>query len=297
MRNSFIIVAFSLLLVALPSSCQGKLETESSQEEGIRKEWREWLDSLCSNTFMGRKTGSIYDEMAFNYLCETVDKLGYSYSIQEFPSLHGNSILRNIIVELEGTNDKVIVIGAHYDGAELSEGDTHFPAANDNASGVITVLALLDSLKRGGVNPGPSLICALWDGEEVYDGSWAQGSRYFVRSYKKNKDDILFYLNLDSVGHEHALYIKHKGHGSVEEALKTLISNKRLSYVTIDMNDGKKGSSDYVSFDQNDIPYLSFGDHNGDMCAYSSHSPKDMIEAVSMSRIAVHVENIMDIVQ
>ncbi len=221
---------------------------------------------------------------------------GYSYDTQVFSSAGGMSTLRNIIVRVPGTSTSEVIIGAHYDGPLLSNEKVHYQAANDNASGVVTLMALLDTLKLGLITPKYNLICAFWDGEEVFDGSWIQGSSYFVKTYE-HREDVLFYLNLDSVGHNHVLYVKHKGHGFVDEVVKAMAENGRLSYIFVDMNDDNGGSSDYVPFGQNGIPYISFGDHNGDMCYYSSHSVNDKVEAISLNRLVVHINNIIDMIQ
>ena len=245
---------------------------------------------------MGRKTGSEYDEKTFAYICGIIREIGFDYQVQEFDSIGGQSKLRNILVVIPGEIDSLIVIGSHFDGAVLSNDTNHYPAANDNASGVVTNLALIDSLKNGRVKNVSTIVCAFWDGEEVFDGSWAQGSRYFIKNFP-DKRRIQYYLNLDSVGHDHALYIKHQGYGRIEQALSLLLTNRRLIYVPINMNATSGGNSDYVSFGNEGVPYLAFGDHNGDMCSYNSHSPNDKVEALSIGRIIIHVKNILDLIR
>ena len=279
-------------------SCQDDLsipEDEIQPEFHIKEKSQKWLETLCSENFKGRKTGSAYDKMTFDYLCKTVKAIGYDYKVQEFTSYGGVASLRNLLVEVPGMIDSTIVIGSHFDGARLSYTGEHYPAANDNASGVVTNLALLDTLKQMMITPRYNIVCAFWDGEESFDGSWAQGSAHFVKTCD-DTNRILFYLNLDSVGHDHGLYIRHRGHGTVEKALSTILSKERLVYTTVDMNKNRSGSSDYVSFAQADIPYLNFCDHRGDMCSFKSHSVYDVPEAVSIDRLITHIKNILDII-
>ena len=266
------------------------LEAESLDEKCVIL-----LDTLCSKEYMGRTTGSEFDKKAFSFICRVLSMIGYEYQIQEFNSKGGQSILRNVFVTIPGQTDSLIVIGSHYDGAFLSDRAHHYPAANDNASGVVTNLALLDSLKTFGKNNGPTIVCAFWDGEEVFDNSWVQGSNYFIHNFQ-DKKLIQYYINLDSIGHNHVLYIKHRGKGQVESALSHILSNHRLRYIPIDMNSDSGGSSDYVPFSHEGIPYLSFGDHNGDMCSFHSHTTNDIVEAISIDRLIVHVKNIMDLI-
>ena len=270
-------------------------EKEYLAAESLKEKCAILLDTLCSKEYMGRKTGSEYDAKAFSYICRVLSMTGYDYQIQEFLSKGGQSILRNIIVTVPGKTDSVIVIGSHYDGAFLSDKTHHYPAANDNASGVVTNIALLDSIKNSGRINTPTIVCGFWDGEEVFDDSWVQGSSYYIRN-NQDKELIQYYINLDSIGHDHVLYIKHQGHGSVEHALSRILSNHRLEYSPIDMNAESGGSSDYVPFSHEGIPYLSFGDHNGDMCSFHSHTTNDKVEAISLDRIIIHVRNIMDLI-
>ena len=302
MTKKYIYLIICLLISLVVSSCR-KDDLDSLLNEPVfvyrastlEGKCERWLYTLCSKDFMGRKTGTEYDEKTFNYLSETIAKLGYGFSVQDFQSNNGACLLKNLLVTIPGQSDSIIVIGSHFDGACLSNSITHYPAANDNASGVVTNLALLDSIAQGGIIPHFTVVCAFWDGEEVFDGTWAQGSRYYVNNCEY-KELIKYYINLDSVGHDHNLYIKYKGSGMVNRALSTILSNNRLNYVPIDMNNTSGGSSDYVPFGNAGIPYLAFGDHNEDMCFNRSHSEKDVIGAISIDRIVIHVANILDLI-
>ena len=62
-----------------------------------------------------------------------------------------DAIFRNIIVHVGIVKDTVIVVGAHYDGPLESNLLEKYPAADDNASGVVTVLLLLKQFKENKV--------------------------------------------------------------------------------------------------------------------------------------------------
>lgn len=296
MRTIRLSIAFLTLMTIFLIGCKKDNGNNPCHTSDLSERCKSRLDSLCSKSFMGRKTGSEFDLKAFSYLCKTISELGYDFEVQEFDSKGAQCKLRNIIVIVPGSIDSLIIIGSHYDGALLSQETIHYPAANDNASGVVTNLAILDTLKNSNITIVPTLVCAFWDGEEVFDGTWAQGSKYFVNNWQ-DKQLIWYYINLDSVGHDHVLYVKHMGHGRVNQVLSQVLSNKRLEYVPIDMNPTGGGSSDYVPFGNARIPYIAFGDHNGDMCSYRSHSPNDKVDAISIDRIIVHVKNIIDLIQ
>src|SRR4030095_2980891 len=82
---------------------------------------------------------------------------------------------RNVIAALPGTSDEWVLVGAHYDhlgtGGSSSlakageEGQIHY-GADDNASGVATVMELAAALKSSKTPLRRGIIFALWSGEE-----------------------------------------------------------------------------------------------------------------------------------
>src|SRR3989337_3711410 len=110
----------------------------------------------------------------------------------------------------EGTeNPEYIMVGAHYDhighgeidslAHKGEEGQIH-NGADDNASGVSTVLELAASLAKAR-NENPHLfrrriIFGLWSGEEL----GCLGSSYFAEHPTVPLKDITAYLNYDMVG-------------------------------------------------------------------------------------------------
>lgn len=104
-----------------------------------------------------------------------------------------------------GGVDSTIIVGAHYDGAVMSWDGHHYPAAEDNGSGVVTLLMMLKIMSEEPINTDKSVICCFWDGEESY-GNPPQpynGSTYFAQGLESMAPTILFYMNLDTIGHDH----------------------------------------------------------------------------------------------
>ncbi|MGJ5818448.1 M28 family peptidase [Paludibaculum fermentans] len=90
--------------------------------------------------------------------------------------------LKNIIATLPGSDpllkDTYILLTAHYDHLGISprgEGDRLNNGANDDASGVATVLALAESFARSAVRPKRTLVFMTYFGEE----KGLFGSRYY----------------------------------------------------------------------------------------------------------------------
>jgi hypothetical protein len=104
--------------------------------------------------------------------------------------------LRNVVGLVEGTDRGLrkdcILAGAHYDHLGR-RGETYFPGADDNASGVVALLAVAQATA---LHPLPrSVIFAFFDGEE----KGLLGSKYFVNHLTLDAH-IQTMLNLDEVG-------------------------------------------------------------------------------------------------
>ena len=92
--------------------------------------------------------------------------------------------------------DHAVVIGAHVDHLGRS-GDTIYPGADDNASGVAALLEMARAFASSPVKPKRSLAFAFWTGEE--EGKL--GSGYYVRHPHWPLERTAVYLNLDMIGH------------------------------------------------------------------------------------------------
>jgi hypothetical protein len=91
--------------------------------------------------------------------------------------------LRNVAGLLRGGDPKLkdtyVVLSAHYDHVGVlpqGTGDRINNGANDDASGVATVLAAAEAMTHAGRRPARSVVFALWFGEE----KGLLGSRYYV---------------------------------------------------------------------------------------------------------------------
>jgi hypothetical protein len=104
--------------------------------------------------------------------------------------------LRNVVGVVQGTDTELtrdyILAGAHYDHLGR-RGETYFPGADDNASGVVALLAVAQATA---LHPLPrSVIFAFFDGEE----KGLLGSKYLA-NHPPLDAHIQTMLNLDEVG-------------------------------------------------------------------------------------------------
>jgi hypothetical protein len=67
---------------------------------------------------------------------------------------------------LQGMDSQVIMIGAYYDGLGTGPDGTLYPGANDNASGVATMLEMARLLKQSVYKPDKTVLFVAWAGGE-----------------------------------------------------------------------------------------------------------------------------------
>jgi hypothetical protein len=69
-----------------------------------------------------------------------------------------------------GTDSQVILVSAYYDGLGIGPDGTFYPGANDNASGVATLLELARLMNASVYKPEKTVIFAAWAGGERGEG-------------------------------------------------------------------------------------------------------------------------------
>jgi alkaline phosphatase isozyme conversion protein len=101
-----------------------------------------------SNRIGARIAGTSAETQAVNYIFDEFTRLGYEPEMDEFAaSSKGIGVQKtvdsaNVIAEKRGRSDLVIIVGAHYDSADVGQG------ADDNASGVGIMLEGAERLAR-----------------------------------------------------------------------------------------------------------------------------------------------------
>ena len=155
---------------------------------------------------VGPRESATEEELeAAAFLMDRFTEFGYSPEVQNFgESITGTEVMgpppgpsRNIILELPGRGEGVVILGAHYDTTPDSVG------ANDNASGMGVLLALAEMLARPpwsnqavSVFPFTVRFIAFGSEETGLHGSW----HYVAQLTDAELADIMVMINLDSVG-------------------------------------------------------------------------------------------------
>jgi Zn-dependent M28 family amino/carboxypeptidase len=112
----------------------------------------------------------------------------------------------NVIADIPGKNkDKFILIGCHYD-TKLLTSVHDFEGANDGASGVGLLLAMIDAIKKTHQSPPVNLKFVFFDGEECIieysDNDGLYGSRHLATKMNNNEElkKCLAIVILDMIG-------------------------------------------------------------------------------------------------
>ena len=181
---------------------------------------------------------------------------------------------------LEGSTDKVIVVGAHMDHLGMGAHTSLAPGeravhngADDNASGVAVMLELCRAMASVPEDKRPfDLFCIAFGAEEM----GLLGSKYLVENMDKvARERIVAMINFDMVGRlrEQALTVAGVGTSSV---WAKLVETHRGALKVAATEDGY-GPSDHGSFYEAGIPVLHFwtGSHE------DYHRPSDDVGKIN----------------
>ncbi len=191
----------------------------------------------------------------------------------------GNGPSRNVIAELNNdiANDPVVVIGAHYDTTPWS------PGANDNGSGVATALIIAEELADEEL---PFDLRFIFFGSEE---TGLHGSTYYVNDLSISElARIQAMINLDVVatGNLHAF-----GDGQLNS-----YADDAVDELDIDLKITEPfewGASDYVGFDEREVPYIMLHAHD---LQYINH-PSDTIEHVEAAPLGGTVAIVLGVIE
>ncbi len=147
-----------------------------------------------------RAAGSANEKQSLRWLVAEYQKMGYDSNIQPFNYFLGKQKRHsaNLEINIKGKSNKVILVGAHYDGIDNDSGSLGF---TDNASGSAALLGIARNLKNK--IPPYSIKLVHFGAEEV--GLW--GSKAYVNSVPSKLHNIIGMINLDTIIGGDKLYI------------------------------------------------------------------------------------------
>ena len=185
---------------------------------------------------------------------------------------------RNVIAELPGTGDGVVVVGAHFDTVPESIG------ANDNASGMGVLLALAEELAD---RPFPFTLRFIAFGSEE---TGLHGSRHYVGQLTDAElAEIKAMVNLDVVGSGSGLRVT--GDRWLTSHVKETADREDT---TLSVSGGiRGGSSDHASFRDAWIPVIFF--HADDKSRINT--PADTMEHINSALLGDTASLVLDLLE
>ena len=198
---------------------------------------------LKLSSYPTRHSKSKYINKVAVWLKNEFKSLGYGdvFFHNYVEKIDGNDYkLKNVICKKSGTNNKYILICAHYDSRikNLDDFNSRSPGANDNASGVSAILEIARILQKQNLEYG--LQFALFSGEE----QGLLGSEHYAKFVKENNIEIHRLINLDMIGYPQL----------------------NLGIVLIERDNHKEPDHNQVK--ENDQDSIEFGNIMADMSSY-----------------------------
>lgn len=245
------------------------------------------VNFLADDTLEGREAGSRGGHAAAKYIVEHLQNIGLEPAGTNgfFQAFRGNE--RNILAVLPGSDPELkneyILVGAHYDHVGYgNRSNSNGPwgyihnGADDNASGVSTVLELIDALTRTEHRPRRSILFAFWDGEE----KGLLGSAHWAHNPTVPLANVKLGINVDMVGRLTDDRIEVGGSRSAV-GLRKQLSTTQLDKAWLDFSWEYKENSDHWTFYQAKIPsiYVHTGLHK------DYHTPSDDAEKINVEGI------------
>ncbi len=219
---------------------------------------------------------------------------------------------RNILGMIAGADprvrDEAVVIGAHLDHLGRS-GETMYPGADDNASGVAALIEIAKAFASSASRPRRTIVFAFWTGEE--EGHL--GSDYYVRHPLWPLERTSVYLNLDMIAHAWTSEEMRKlvADTGLEEGEAFLAKVQPADFIELgvadwtpdltpvlaraaratglalhfDRIDGKSGGSDYREFARRQRPFVRFFGNYFDGYHEPTDTP-DRLDAAQVQKMA-----------
>lgn len=280
-------VACGIVTALLTSSLRAeKLWLNAARASITYSELHAHASFMADDILEGREAGSRGGQAAAKYIVKQLKQSGLqpggpngSYR-QPFP---GNA--QNILAILPGSDPQLkheyIIVGGHYDHVGYGTRRNSFGpigfihnGADDNASGVSTMLEVIDALVQSGHQPRRSILFAFWDGEE----KGLLGSKHWMREPTVPVSSVRLAWNIDMVGRLTDGRIEVMGYRT-GAGMRQLLSTHTLDDgVWVDFTWEYKENSDHWTFFQVGIPALCL--HTGLHDDY--HRPSDDVEKLNI---------------
>ena len=259
--------------------------------------------TLADDSLMGREAGSEYGRKAAAYITAQWEEIGLTPLVGEsyfrpFQLYH----YQNLAAIIEGSDpllkDEYIVLGAHYDhlgGHVNNKGETViYNGADDNASGVATLIELGRLLKEKQSTLGRSVVLVAFDAEEI----GLYGSNEFAGNPPFPIENIRLMISIDMVGwHKTSGNVSYSGAGTFHNGKHLLLDESLippgLHVKTQNFERSIFTGTDTKGFAEKGVPTLSVT--TGTKSPY--HKPEDMAHLIDYEGMALITEHLVNVIR
>ena len=279
----------ALLLVFMLTACSEDVPFASLPKTDRQSAWSYAERSV---SFGARHSGSRANADSADWILKTASgfrKFKVSEQRFEEQTPGGKITFRNLIAEIPGRSREWVLIGAHYDAKKLL-GSPGFQAANDGASGVAALLAMMQTLEKSSSRPPFTIRFVFFDGEEClyrYTGSdGLHGSKALAEAYERSGElkSCRAMILLDMIG-DRDLNLTLPANTSpalmdhFERTVRTSLPDLRYEKLSYDMLD------DHVPFFRRGVPCIDLIDFDYGPNNSYWHSDGDTLDKISAESI------------
>jgi len=240
----------------------------------------DWIDKISS--FHNRHSKSSNIHTVANWIKNELNMLGYNNNenikFHEYQEEGYN--LENVICTKSGDSKELILICAHYDTilkSDFEDIDSKAPGANDNASGVASILEIARILCF--LETKYDIQFVFFSGEE--QGLW--GSKHYAIDLKTANTDIHLLINLDMCGETGYLSSDKTTNIDVDNGQTGVVSSNNeasqlygltmeqmaKTYTDLDVEFDPIDESDYMPFEARG--YVCIGAYDGSAISSNPH--------------------------
>ncbi len=239
------------------------------------------ITHLCG--FHNRHSKSKNINQVADWLREELHDLGYDNAHFHDYSQDGYN-LKNVICDRRGLSDDTVLLCAHYNTIlkqNLEDITSKAPGANDNASGVATLIEIARIIST--LNLNRNIQFAFFSGEE--QGLW--GSTHYAQHIQENGVNLYVVVNMDMCGETGYLPTDTTANIDIDDGQTGIVSSNNEAsknfglrmealadtYTNIDTEFDPIDASDYMPFEARG--YVCIGAYDGSAKPYNSHYHSD----------------------
>lgn len=226
--------------------------------------WTQFNTLLDVTKKMGaRVAGTQQESEMAQWMTSEWQRMGYQVTNLpfEYKTKKGTVTSSNLIVDIQGKSDQIIVVGAHYDSTGEKAGSL---GILDNGSGMIALLALANELKGKKLPYSVRLIA--FGAEE----NGLNGSKAYVNRDDKPLNNVMAMINLDTIIGGDKLYV----HSPLTKPYRCDYVKNPTFESSSDLREGLRSVSKQLYGKDAHLLHTAFkGYPEGETGSWSDHAP------------------------